>query len=266
MNALTIDVEDWYHCLEPDPAQWHRFEDRITGAVRRTLDVLEPSGTKATFFVLGHVADRHPELVAELHALGHEIASHGQEHRFVYQQTPAEFESDVSRNVSTLSAIIGAPVRGYRAPCFSITRQSLWALPILKKLGMAYDSSIFPVVNHRYGIPDAPRFAYDALEGLREWPVSTFRLAGINLPFAGGAYFRLLPYALVRGMFKRLNDRGEPVMFYLHPWELDPGHPRIPLPVALRFRHYHGLAKTAGRLGRLIDEFPFSTVRAILNQ
>ncbi|HYJ78475.1 MAG TPA: polysaccharide deacetylase family protein, partial [Longimicrobiaceae bacterium] len=165
-NILTIDVEDWYHPLDEDPANWARYEDRIVLATRRVLQVLADNDTHATFFVLGHVADRHHELVREIHRAGHEVGCHGYEHRFVYRQTPAEFESDVGRAARLLSSITGEPVVSYRAPYFSITKKSLWALPILRDLGFKYDSSVFPVHNHRYGIPDAPRLPFTTDEGI----------------------------------------------------------------------------------------------------
>lgn len=263
-NILTIDLEDWYHCLDEDPANWHRYEDRIVPSARRILKILAARGTRATFFVLGHVAERHPELVGEIHRAGHEIGCHGYEHRFVYRQTPAEFESDVARAAGLLSSVTGEPVVSYRAPYFSVTRKSLWALPVLRDLGFRYDSSIFPVHNHRYGIPDAPRLPFETDEGILEVPVSTFPLARTRLPFAGGVYFRFFSYRFVRGLCRRLNARGEPVVFYLHPWEADEGQPRVPLPPALRLRHYWRLDRTAGKLERLLKEFSFGPVREVL--
>ena len=264
-NALTIDVEDWYHCLDQEPANWSRYQDRIVAPVRELLELFEAASTKATFFVLGHVAERHPELIREIHDAGHEIASHGCEHRFIYNQTPEAFEADVGRSVRLLREITGADtIAGYRAPYFSITSKSLWALPILRKLGFAYDSSVFPVVNHRYGIPGAPRLPHETSEGLIEVPPSTFPLGKMDLPCAGGVYFRVLPLRMLAGMFSRLNARGERVIFYLHPWEIDDGQPRIKLPPFLRVRHYWGLRRCTGKLRRLLSEFRFAPVREVL--
>lgn len=263
MNVMTIDLEDWYHCLDENPANWQKYEDRVVFAVCQLLQILKNTGTRATFFVLGHIAESHPDLVLEIHRAGHEIASHGYDHRFVYQQSPAEFEADVRRSISLLASIIDQPICGYRAPYFSITKESLWALPILHKLGLVYDSSIFPVLNHRYGIPGAPRVPHKTNEGLIELPPSTYPLARMNVPCGGGAYFRFLPYGLVRKLFRRLNDRGEVIVFYLHPWELDAQQPRLPLPAALRFRHYWGLDKTAEKLSRLLRDFRFGSVKEI---
>jgi polysaccharide deacetylase family protein (PEP-CTERM system associated) len=265
MNAISIDVEDWYHCLDQDPANWDGYEDRIAGSVRGILEIFERASTKATFFVLGHVARRHPELVEEIHRAGHEVASHGTDHRFVYRQTPDEFERDVARSVELLTDVTGQPVHGYRAPYFSITRQSLWALAVLRKLGFVYDSSIFPVVNHRYGIPDARRLVHETESGVIEVPLSTDRVGGVNLPCSGGVYFRVLPYRLVVAMLRRLQRHGEPIVFYLHPWEIDAGQPRIPLPRALRARHYAGLDRCGPKLARLLREFRFGPIRQMLN-
>lgn len=262
-NVLTIDLEDWYHCLDHEPANWRLYEDRVVPAARRVLKILADNDARATFFVLGHVAERHHGLVREIRDAGHEVGCHGYEHRFVYRQTPEDFESDVGRAARLLSSITGEPVLSYRAPYFSITRKSLWALAVLRRLGFKYDSSVFPVHNHRYGIPDAPRLPYTTDEGLVEVPVSTFPVPRAHLPFAGGVYFRFFSYGFVRALCRRLNARGEPVVFYLHPWEVDDGQPRIPLPAALRLRHYWGLARTAGKLDRLLKEFRFGPVREV---
>jgi len=263
-HALTIDVEDWYHCLDSNPHNWHRFEDRVVHAVHLVLDVLRQADTRATFFVLGCVAQRHPALIAQLHDLGHEIACHGYDHQFIYRQSPQEFERDVARSVALLSSIIRQPVLGYRAPYFSITRESLWALPVLKKLGIRYDSSIFPVVNHRYGIPTAPRLLHEVYPGLTEVPVSTYPFVNMNIPCAGGVYFRFLPYRVIRGLFRALSRRGESIVFYLHPWELDAGQPRADVQFFLKTRHYWGLASTADKLSRLLHDFRFGTIKSML--
>lgn len=264
MNALSIDLEDWYHSLRESPADWRALEDRVSLATRQLLGILKETGTRATFFVLGDVAERHPDLVREIQSDGHEVGSHGYAHQFVYRQSPEEFEADVKLSLSLLTSILGCQVLGYRAPYFSITRSSLWARPILRKLGLAYDSSVFPVINHRYGIPDAPRLPYRTAEGLLEVPLSTYPLGRLNVPFCGGVYFRFLPYAVVRQMMRRLERRGEPVVFYLHPWEIDAQQPRIPLPLGLKLRHYWNLAETADKLRRLLNEFRFTSIRDVV--
>jgi polysaccharide deacetylase family protein (PEP-CTERM system associated) len=264
MHVLTVDVEDWYHPLDPEPGHWPRYEDRVGASTRRLLRLMEEEGARATFFVLGHVAERHPELVREIAAAGHEVASHGTLHRFVYRQTPAELEADVRASRDLLADLAGAPVRGYRAPYFSVTRASLWALPVLRDLGFAYDASIHPVLNHRYGIPGAPRLPHRTAEGLLEVPPSTFPLPGMNLPCGGGAYFRLLPYAVTERLLSRLDAAGERIVFYLHPWEIDPGQPRMRVRAGLRWRHYHALDRTEARLRRLMRRFRFGSVRDVL--
>lgn len=263
-NVISFDLEDWYHCLDQDPANWHRYEDRVAGAVSVVLDLLDATQTRATFFVLGHVAERHPELISRIDRCGHEIASHGWAHRFVYQQSPAEFEADVRRSTSILSSIIGRTILGYRAPYFSITDRSRWALDVLRRLGFRYDSSIFPIYNHHYGIPGAPRLPWRTAEGILEVPPSTFPAMHVNVPCGGGAYFRLLPYRAVRWMFRRLSDRHEPIVVYLHPWELDDKQPRIRVPAFLRLRHYWGLDKTADKVAALLSEFRFMPMKEAL--
>jgi polysaccharide deacetylase family protein (PEP-CTERM system associated) len=261
MNVMTIDLEDWYHCLDEDPANWHLYEDRVVIEVQRILEILKSNQTRVTFFVLGYVAERHPELIREIHRAGHEIGCHGYEHRFIYRQSPLEFESDVRRAANLLFAITGEPILSYRAPYFSITQKSLWALTVLRDLGFKYDSSIFPVRNHRYGIPGAPRLPFKTEEGILEFPISTFPFVNLNIPFAGGIYFRFFSYRFVRSLCRRLNARGESIIFYLHPWELDDEQPRIPLPAALRLRHYWKLDQTAGKLDRLLQDFRFAPMR-----
>ena len=264
MNSLSCDVEDWYHPLDPEPSRWDRYEDRIIGSTQRILEILDAAKTRATFFVLGYVAMRHPKLVVEIDAAGHEVASHGMFHRFVYQQTPDEFESDVAQSLDLLQSITGKSVVGYRAPYFSITKESLWALPILKKLGIRYDSSVFPVFNHRYGIPGACRTTHTTEAGLIEVPLATYPIGRLNIPCGGGVYFRVIPYRLIRRWFRRLGERGEQVVFYLHPWECDPGHPVLPVTWSLRVRHYWALDKTATKLARLVREFEFAPIRETL--
>jgi polysaccharide deacetylase family protein (PEP-CTERM system associated) len=264
-NALTIDFEDWYQGLEIPHTRWAEFEDRIAPIGRRLLELLAAAGTRATFFVLGHVAERFPELVREIAAAGHEIGTHGYSHRLVYQQTPATFRAELRRSIDTLAELTGRPVLGHRAPFFSITRRSLWALEILTELGIRYDSSIFPVRNYRYGIADAPRWPYQVSSApLWEFPISTWRLGGRNLPVAGGAYFRLYPYAVTRQAFRSINRQRRPAVFYLHPWEIDPDHPRIPLPRRIALTHYANLRATEGRLRRLLTDFRFAPMREVL--
>jgi len=268
VNALTIDLEDWYHGIEIPPERWDCLEDRITESAGRVLGILREANTRATFFVLGWVAERHPELVRAIAADGHEIGTHGWSHTMIYRQTPEEFRRELGRSVEQLRQLTNAPVLGHRAPYFSITPRSIWALDILKEFGIRYDSSVFPVHNYRYGMPGSPRWPYTlsgAGDGLREFPLSTLELFGKTLPVSGGAYFRIYPYAFSRWAYRRINREGRAFVFYLHPWELDPGHPRIPLPPRVAATHYFNLASTERRLRRLLADFQFAPMREVLD-
>jgi len=265
-NALTVDFEDWYHGLEIPPDNWDRFEDRIPQSGRRILSVLAESGVRGTFFVLGAVAKRHPELVREIVAGGHEVATHGWSHTLVYRMNPETFRSELLSSLRLLEDLSGQQILGHRAPFFSITRQSLWALGILGELGIRYDSSIYPVLNYRYGIEDSPRWPYSVLGRfpVAEFPISTWRLLGRNLPIAGGAYFRIYPYALTRLGLRSLNHQGGAVVFYIHPWELDPASPRIAVPLRIGLTHYANLGRTESRLRALLRDFRFAPMREVL--
>jgi polysaccharide deacetylase family protein (PEP-CTERM system associated) len=222
----------------------------------------------ATFFVLGWVAERFPSLVSSIARQGHEIASHGYAHRLIYEQTPQVFRDDVRRAKDLLETAAGAKVDGFRAPSYSVTARTLWALDVLIEEGYRYDASIFPIRHDRYGIPASPRHPYvltRAGGSLVEAPASTVRYGGLNLPVAGGGYFRILPYAWTRWGIRRINTHeGRPAIFYLHPWEIDPSQPRIRAGFVSRFRHYRNLEKTEPRLRRLLREFRFSTVGRLL--
>jgi polysaccharide deacetylase family protein (PEP-CTERM system associated) len=266
-NALTIDFEDWYQGLEIPHTEWAGYEDRVVPAGRRLLSILEEAGTRATFFILGYVAEQHPEIVREIEAAGHEIGTHGYSHTLIYRQAPDLFRGEMDRAIKSLEDITGKHVLGHRAPFFSITRDSMWALEVLGELGIRYDSSIFPVLNYRYGIADAPRWPYQVAAGqqqLMEFPISTLQVLGRNLPIAGGAYFRIFPYAFTRRAFRSVNDKGHPVVFYLHPWELDPEHPRIRLPRRISLTHYFNLRRTEDRLRRLLRDFSFAPMKEVL--
>lgn len=267
-NALTIDFEDWYQGLEIPHTEWSGFEERIVPAGRRLLELFAAANVRATFFVLGYVAERHPQLIRAIADAGHEIGTHGYSHSFIYQQTPQLFREELGRSIRVLEDITGHPVAGHRAPFFSITRDSLWALDVMSELGIRYDSSIFPVLNYRYGIADAPRWPYPiraAKNDVMEFPISTLRLFGRNLPIAGGAYFRIYPYAFTRRALRAINRQEKPFVFYLHPWELDPEHPRIPLPRRVALTHYFNLQATEGRLKRLLNDFTFAPMKEVLH-
>jgi polysaccharide deacetylase family protein (PEP-CTERM system associated) len=273
LNALTIDVEDYYHVTGFESviqrADWDGYESRVERNTLRLLDLLDTHHTRATFFVLGWVAERHPQLVRTIHARGHEVASHGYAHQRIYTQTPQQFRQETQRSMRILEDVIGQRILGYRAASYSITRESLWALDILVEEGFTYDSSIFPIRHDRYGIPDYQRFCHKLTSHgkgeLIEFPLSTVRLAGINIPIAGGGYFRLFPYSLIQWGLKRINaQERQPVIVYLHPWEIDTEQPRIHANALARFRQYCNLKKTEDRLVRLLQDFSFGTVSAVL--
>lgn len=267
INALSFDIEDWFQVENLRTAisrsEWEKLELRVEANTRRILAVLREANARATFFILGWVAERCPELVRDIDREGHEIASHGFAHDLVYDLTPEAFRTDLLRSKQVLEDIVKKPVVGYRAPSFSITPRNLWALDILKESGFEYDSSVFPVSMHdRYGFPGSSALPFVWPNGLVEIPLSVCRLAGLALPVAGGGYFRLLPYAYFRRLLNRLNRHGEAVTFYMHPWELDPGQPRVQVPWFYRFRHYVNLSKTELRLRRLLKDFRFTTLSA----
>jgi polysaccharide deacetylase family protein (PEP-CTERM system associated) len=272
VNAMTIDVEDYFHVSVFDGVlprtEWERLETRVASNTDRLLDLFAEHHVTATFFVLGWVAERRPDLVRRIAAAGHEVASHGYAHRLIYDQTPAAFRDDVRRAKALLESVSGQPVLGFRAPSYSVTPSSLWALDILIEEGYTYDASIFPIRHDRYGIPLAPRHPF-VLERhgrtLMEAPASTVRVGPLNLPIGGGGYFRILPYAWTRWGIARVNRvEGRPAIFYLHPWEIDPGQPTLRAGALGRFRHYRNLADTERRLRRLLADFRFGPMIGIL--
>jgi polysaccharide deacetylase family protein (PEP-CTERM system associated) len=272
VNAMTIDVEDYFQVSAFDAVvrreAWGDFPSRVVGNTERLLSIFDTHRVSATFFVLGWVAERFPSLVTAIARAGHELASHGYGHRLVYDQTPEAFRDDVRRAKSIIEDLSGQPVSGYRAPSYSITRRSLWALDVLVEEGYRYDASIFPIRHDRYGIPDAPRHPHALARPagpLTEAPPSTVRLGSMNLPVAGGGYFRLLPYRWTRWGIARINRRErQPAVFYLHPWEIDPAQPRLQAGALSRFRHYRNLDKTESRLRRLLGDFEFTTLARVL--
>lgn len=267
VNALTIDVEDYFHVSAFDDAarreRWGSFESRVCANTERLLNQLAEASVSATFFVLGWVAERHPGLVRRIAAAGHELASHGYAHRLVYDMTPASFRDDLRRAKDAIACASGVEIVGYRAPSFSITRRSLWALDVLIEEGYAFDSSVFPVRRDRYGLPGAPRFAHEVVRPagrLLEIPPSTIRLAGMTLPVCGGGYFRLYPYGVTRRAIDAINRGGQPAIVYLHPWEIDPAQPRQDGSAVSRFRHYVNLDLTESRLRRMLTDFAFGPI------
>jgi polysaccharide deacetylase family protein (PEP-CTERM system associated) len=312
LNALTIDVEDYFqvhafsHIIRYE--DWGSFESRVESNTHRVLEILAtPSSlvtrhsslftpVKATFFCLGWIAERYPQLIKEIQGQGHEIACHGYAHRLIYKQSKKEFKEDIHKAKAILEDIISGEVLGYRAPSYSITNKSKWAFEVLVEEGFKYDSSIFPIQHDFYGIPDAPRFFFlvsltdngnpefspllytknseqqtlniepTSLNHIFEFPLSTIRLGRLNVPVSGGGYFRLLPYPIIKLGLKRLNEvERRPFVFYLHPWELDPDQPRIQeASLKSRFRHYLNLSKTESRLNRLLYDFRFAPIKNII--
>jgi len=272
-NAMSIDVEDWFHpeALRDQVRRedWDRLEPRAGRIVDVLLPLLDAAGVRATFFVLGWVAEREPDLVPRLVRAGHEVASHGYAHRMITQQTPEEFAADLRRSLAVLRTQSGRPIRGYRAPSFSVVRDTLWALDILLAEGIEYDSSIFPVRHDRYGIPGAPRgphrIRHTGGRELWELPPVTLQVAGRSLPAAGGGYLRLFPYAYNAYAIRRMQAENLPAVVYTHPWEYDTEQPHLPLPRLQALRHYGRIAGTAAKLRRLLGEFEFTTCAEIVD-
>jgi polysaccharide deacetylase family protein (PEP-CTERM system associated) len=268
LNALTVDVEDYYHVsgFERHIARdrWDDYPSRVVANTQRLLDLFARYSVRATFFVLGWVAERFPQLVSQIQAAGHEIGSHSFWHRLVYEQTPTEFRDDLVRSRRVLEEATGLAVTAYRAPSFSITRRSLWALEILAEEGFEIDSSIFPIFHDRYGIPNAemhPHELQTPAGSLWEFPASVQRIAGVNLPVSGGGYFRLYPVWLTQRLLQRINGQQQPFMFYVHPWEIDSAQPRLRAGSVMgRMRHYLNLETTQDKLETLLKEFRFGTV------
>jgi len=273
-NVLTVDVEDYFHVSVFDGilprAEWSRMESRVCRNTERLLGLFAEYGVVGTFFVLGWVAERFRELVKRIAAGGHEIASHGYAHRLIYDQTPAAFREDVRRAKALLEEATGRPVLGYRAPSYSITPRSLWALDILLEEGYRYDSSIYPIHHDRYGIPLSERHPYlieRSVGTLVEVPGSTASVGPLKLPIGGGGYFRILPYCWTRWGIARVNRREKlPAVFYLHPWEIDPDQPRLRAGGLGTFRHYRHLDKTESRLRRLLASFRFGPMETLVTR
>ena len=272
-NALTVDVEDYFHVSaftdSISRSDWHKHSLRVERNTHTLLDLFDEHNVKATFFVLGWVAERATDLIREIGSRGHEVGCHGFSHQLVYEQSQDVFREETRRSKALLEDISQVPVRGYRAASYSITNRSLWALDILAEAGFVYDSSVFPVHHDRYGIPDAPRFPYQLTtpngQSLVEFPLSTANLFGYQLPMAGGGYFRLYPYALTRAGLRQINNKAnKPFIFYLHPWEIDADQPRIQAGWLSRFRHYNNLDKCESRLRILMSEFQFTTTWNVL--
>jgi polysaccharide deacetylase family protein (PEP-CTERM system associated) len=273
VNALTIDVEDYFHvaALAPSipPETWGEREYRVERNTDRLLALLNEKSLRGTFYVLGWVADRSPALIRRIAQAGHEVACHGYSHQLIYRQSPEEFRAETLRAKGLLEDATGAAVVGYRAASFSITARSLWALDVLIDAGFTYDSSIFPIRHDRYGIPGAaaepgPVVAPSG-RTIVEFPMSAARFFGVRVPVSGGGYFRILPYWLTRAGLRQINTQARiPFTFYLHPWEIDPGQPRFKVKAFSRFRHYTNLHRCESRLRHLLDQFAFAPALDVL--
>ncbi len=270
VNALTIDVEDWFQvgAFERviDRAAWDGCALRVEANTDRALDLFARHDVRATFFILGWVAERAPGLVRRIAAAGHEVASHGYDHQRVFTLTAEAFRADIARTRAIIEDAAGVSVTAYRAPSFSIDRRTPWAHRILAEEGYVYSSSVAPIAHDHYGWPDAPRFAFRPLPDapLVELPVTTARLGGRRMAAAGGGFFRLLPYAVSRWAVSQVNGEGQAAMTYFHPWEIDPGQPRVAAPLRSRLRHYSNLSRMEAKLDRLIGDFRWGRMDAML--
>ncbi|MBC3765755.1 XrtA system polysaccharide deacetylase [Neptunicella marina] len=269
INAMTVDVEDFFQVSAFDnvisPDDWAQYQPRVADNTYRLMDLFDKYQVKATFFVLGWVAERFPQLVKEIQQRGHEVASHGYAHRRATEQTPEVFKQDVSRSKDHLEQLLGNAVQGYRAPSFSIGYSNEWAFETLVELGFDYSSSTYPVKHDLYGTPDWPRFAYRRPENITEIPIPTLKLMGKQMAIGGGGYFRLYPYWLSRTLIKQyLDAEQQPYSFYFHPWEIDPDQPRVQgASWKSNFRHYINLNKTFGKLEQLLIDFNWSTMKDV---
>lgn len=275
LNALTVDVEDYYHVQAfasvIDISQWEGYPSRVEKNTMHVLDLFDAHRICATFFVLGWVAQRCPGLVRRIFAGGHKIGCHSYNHRLIYGSTAEDFRADLRRAKKTIEDITGVTVTSFRAPSYSITAPTLWALEVLGEEGFEYDSSIFPVVHDKYGIRNAPRFPHirnlACGRQIKEFPPSTLRVLGSNIPVAGGGYLRLFPYSFTSWAIRHLNDvERQPAMVYLHPWELDPDQPRIAASWLSRFRHYQNLHSTETKCQKLLAEYAWAPMEEVFSQ
>ena len=267
-NILTIDVEDWY--MDTDISTWDSYEDRVVQSTQKILNMLDETNNKATFFVVGYVAEHFPGSVEEIKDKGHEIATHGYSHTSIKKQTPSEFEKDLLKSIKILEDLTKDKIWGHRACEFSISEKTSWVIDILKKKGLKYDSSIFPIKTHLYSVPDAPLFPYHISssnikrdtpeESFLEFPLSVYKSPVIhkNIPTAGGFYLRLFPYWFIKHAIRKINKIGQPAIFYIHPWEFDPKQPRIE---ELKRYHYYNLSNTEKKFRKLLKDFKFISVR-----
>ena len=266
INGLTIDLEEWFcsHNLKQTIhySRWEKCERRVEKNTNYLLDLFDKHQVRATFFVLGWVAERYPELVEEIKCRGHEIGTHGFAHQLVNHLNPESFKRDLYESIEVITRITGEPVTGFRAPAFSINNRTIWAVQIIKNAGLLYDSSVYPIAYHPdYGMPDAPLHLFSFENGLVEIPMSCVTYGRRRIPCSGGGYFRLLPYWVYHKLTKELHRQQRPLIFYLHPWELDPDTPKVRLSATAHFRHYNNLSSTKEKLERLLSAFKFTSLQ-----
>jgi polysaccharide deacetylase family protein (PEP-CTERM system associated) len=270
VNALSFDLEDWF-CVSNfrkviKQEDWRLQDQRVVVNTRRILSLLKKYNVEATFFVLGWIAEQVPEVVREIYDQGHEIATHGYSHKMITEMESSEFNNDIGHALAVTRSIVADEILGYRAPTFSLTRDTLWATDILKKHGIRYDSSIFPMsfMKAYEGIPGISPWPFRFENGLIEFPLSCATKFSLRVPCSGGCFFRALPYAITKNLLAGINRKGNSFMFYLHPWEIDPGQPRRSIPIIDSIRHYINLDKTYDRLERLIQDFRFTSAKKVL--
>ena len=273
INAFTVDVEDWFHICGTDNGKakfsnWDNCEDRVVGNTVFLLKILREYNTKATFFFLGWIAEKHPELVLEVKKNGHEIATHGYAHKLIYEQTSEEFTKDLKKSVNIIEKITNEKILGYRGPGFSITEKSLWALKIIGKCGLRYDSTVFPTEQDHGGLKSAELYPYliniEKNSKIWEFPMSIAQVLGGKVPFAGGGYLRLFPYWFIKHSIKKINKKGKPAIIYVHPREVDIKQPRMNLPLYRRFKYYVNLKTVEGKIRALLSDFKFAPASKVL--
>ncbi|MFQ5586374.1 MAG: XrtA system polysaccharide deacetylase [Thermodesulfobacteriota bacterium] len=269
LNALTIDLEDWYHiCGEgeySDPAKWYEYEDRVTRNTEKIFTILDAHNCKATFFVLGYIAEKNPSLIKRIYNEGHEVGVHGYYHRRVFEMTRAEFEEDLRRSIAVVEEITNAPVLGYRAPEWSIRKDTLWAYDIMSKCGLKYDSSTVPLTRMGdRGFKKFPHRVETSCGSIMEFPLTTCRCLWENLPFTGGLPLRIVPYWFVLNKIRRINRSRRPAMVYIHPWEFDESQPKINLPLSRRFMHYFNIRSTRPKIEGILNHLKFAPTREVL--
>ncbi len=268
-NAISIDLEDWF-CVNNfrdiiPKDDWENCELRVRESTQNILKLLNNHNVKATFFVLGWIAERVPDLIKNIHAQGHEIATHGYSHSLITEMTPEKFKEDLSKAIKITEEIVETKIIGFRAPSFTIVNKTLWALDILNDCGIKYDSSVFPITFHPdYGMDDVELTPFQITKAIIEFPLTVAEVFGKKIPCSGGGYFRLYPYSITKYLLKQCLKQERPIIFYCHPWEVDPDQPKMKLPLMKKFRHYVNLSKTIDKLEKLLTDFEFTTVKEAL--